>query len=107
MNGISENVQNLVDLVQETTLARNWLKNEAVEHATERQLQLRHAIPKVAQVCFEIQLIRLINFLIQTQNLQFEVIFYYSIPESCDDGIRNQDEVQTDCGGKCPACPST
>ena len=54
VRGTSENVRNLVDLVQETTLARNCLTNVAEEHATERQLQLRHAIPKVAQVCFEI-----------------------------------------------------
>ena len=64
MHGTSENVQNLVELVQETTLARNWRKNEAEEHATEQQLQLRHAIPKVAQVCFEMQLIKLRKLLI-------------------------------------------
>ena len=53
-----------MDLVQETTLERNWLTNEAEEHATELQLQLKHAIPKVAQVCFEIQLIKLTKLLI-------------------------------------------
>ena len=64
VNGTSENVRNLVDLVQETTLARNWLTNEAEEHAMELQLQLKRAIPKVAQVCFEIKLIKLTKLLI-------------------------------------------
>ena len=64
VNGTSENVRNLVEQVQETTLARNWLTNEAEEHATELQLQLKHAIPKVAQVCFEMQLIKLRKLLI-------------------------------------------
>jgi len=26
-------------------------------------------------------------------------------PETCDDGILNQDEEKMDCGGVCPACP--
>ncbi|MCD6498274.1 MAG: hypothetical protein J7M25_08270 [Deltaproteobacteria bacterium] len=26
-------------------------------------------------------------------------------PETCDDGIQNQDESDIDCGGICPACP--
>ncbi|MCD6497387.1 MAG: hypothetical protein J7M25_03680 [Deltaproteobacteria bacterium] len=26
-------------------------------------------------------------------------------PETCDDGIQNQDESSTDCGGICPPCP--
>jgi len=25
--------------------------------------------------------------------------------ETCEDGILNQDEERTDCGGSCPACP--
>mgnify|MGYP006272875685 CR=1 FL=1 len=28
------------------------------------------------------------------------------IPESCDDGIKNQDETGVDCGGPCEACPT-
>lgn len=28
-----------------------------------------------------------------------------SIPETCNDGIQNQDEVYADCGGSCSACP--
>ena len=35
VRGTSENVRNLVDLVKETTLARNLLTNEAEEHAME------------------------------------------------------------------------
>ena len=27
--------------------------------------------------------------------------------ETCDDGIQNQDEEMTDCGGSCPACPGS
>ena len=99
-----------MDLVQETTLAQNCLTNVAEEHATEQQLQLKHATPKVAQVCFEIcksSLQKCIYIVIEFQNFRFEVLFYQFVPESCDDGIRNQDEVQTDCGGKCPACPGT
>ena len=30
-----------------------------------------------------------------------------SPPETCSDGIKNQNETDTDCGGVCPACPST
>ena len=32
---------------------------------------------------------------------------YFHDSETCDDGILNQDETLTDCGGlTCPACPS-
>ena len=28
----------------------------------------------------------------------------YIAPETCTDGIKNQDEAEVDCGGSCPAC---
>ena len=26
--------------------------------------------------------------------------------DSCDDGVKNQDETDVDCGGVCDACPT-